>query len=174
MGADVIGKTGTAQKPDPSGGYSNDKYVASFLGAIMDTKPRLVIFVALDEPAGKIRTGGRIAAPVFRTIGEGILAMCGTKPTAAGSLVAVPSAGPRKAGQEPYQSLAVRKGPRAGEWIVPDLKGLDMRQVLEACGRMKCDATFQGTGRVVRQEPKAGRILREGDPLAVSFEGHSS
>lgn len=173
-GADVIGKTGTAQKSDPAGGYSADRYVASFIGAIMDAKPRLVIFVMLDEPAGKLRTGGKVAAPVFKSIGEGILAMCGTKPSSPGCIVASPSSGPRKTGHMAYRSVAIRRGPRAGEWVVPDFKGLDMKQVLEACGRMKCDATFEGTGRAVKQDPKAGRILREGDPLAVSFEGQTS
>ena len=173
-GADVIGKTGTAQKADGAGGYSNDKYIASFVGALMSTKPRLVIFVMLDEPAGKNRTGGKIAVPVFRTIGEGILALCGSKPSLPESILAASSLGPRKYGQVQYRSVHVRKGANPGEWIVPELKGLDMRQVLEACGQMKCDATLQGTGRAIRQDPKPGQVLKEGAPLTVSFEGQTS
>ena len=57
---------------------------------------------------------------------------------------------------------------------MPDLKGLDMRQVLEVCGKMKCDVSFQGTGHVVNQNPKPGQILKEGAPFAVSFEGQAS
>jgi cell division protein FtsI (penicillin-binding protein 3) len=173
-GADVIGKTGTAQKADASGGYSDDKYVASFVGALMSTKPRVVIFVMIDEPAGKNRTGGKVAAPVFRTIGEGILALCGSKPSLPESILAAGSLGPRKYGQVHYRSVPVRKGANPGEWIVPDLKGLDMRQVLEACGKMKCDPTIRGTGRAVRQEPGPGKILKEGAPLTVAFEGQTS
>jgi cell division protein FtsI/penicillin-binding protein 2 len=30
----VAGKTGTAAKPDPQGGYSTTKYVASFAGIV--------------------------------------------------------------------------------------------------------------------------------------------
>jgi membrane peptidoglycan carboxypeptidase len=173
-GADVIGKTGTAQKADASGGYSDDKYVASFVGALMSTKPRVIIFVMIDEPAGKNRTGGKVAAPVFRTIGEGILALCGSKPSLPESILAAGSLGPRKYGQVHYRSVPVRKGANPDEWIVPDLKGMDMRQVLEACGKMKCDPTIQGTGRAVRQEPKPGKILKEGAPLTVAFEGQTS
>jgi cell division protein FtsI (penicillin-binding protein 3) len=173
-GADVIGKTGTAQKASPSGGYSQDKYVASFIGALMGIKPRLAIFVLIDEPAGKNRTGGKVAAPVFRKIGQGILALCGSKPSAADLILASAINGLRKTSGPSVPSVIVRKGPRPGEWIVPDLKGLDMRRVLEACGKMKCDVSFRGTGHVVNQKPKPGRILKEGAPLAVSFQGQAS
>jgi cell division protein FtsI/penicillin-binding protein 2 len=64
----VAGKTGTADKPDPqTGGYSTTKYVASFVGIIPATAPKLVILVTVDEPQGAI-FGGTVAAPVFQKI----------------------------------------------------------------------------------------------------------
>lgn len=64
----VAGKTGTAAKPDPrSGSYSTYKYVASFVGAVPATNPRLVILVTVDEPRGSY-WGGVVAAPAFRQI----------------------------------------------------------------------------------------------------------
>jgi cell division protein FtsI/penicillin-binding protein 2 len=66
-GYQVAGKTGTAAKPDPEGGYSDSKYVASFVGLVPASKPRLVILVAIDEPKGAI-FGGIVAAPVFQDI----------------------------------------------------------------------------------------------------------
>ena len=65
----VAGKTGTAQKPDPHGGYSTSKYVASFVGMVPAAKPRLVILVMVDEPRGQI-FGGVIAAPAFAEIAK--------------------------------------------------------------------------------------------------------
>ncbi len=65
----VAGKTGTAQKPDSRGGYSSSKYVASFVGMIPATKPRLVILVMVDEPRGAI-FGGVVAAPAFAEIAK--------------------------------------------------------------------------------------------------------
>jgi cell division protein FtsI/penicillin-binding protein 2 len=65
----VAGKTGTAAKPDGLGGYSTTKYVASFLGVVPATSPRLVILVAVDEPQGAI-FGGTVAAPAFREIAK--------------------------------------------------------------------------------------------------------
>jgi cell division protein FtsI/penicillin-binding protein 2 len=67
-GYTVAGKTGTAAKIDPATGrYSHSRYVASFVGLVPATKPRLVIMVMVDEPAGSIY-GGVVAAPAFREI----------------------------------------------------------------------------------------------------------
>jgi cell division protein FtsI/penicillin-binding protein 2 len=66
-GYHVAGKTGTAAKPDGKGGYSTRDYVASFVGAVPATNPRLVILVSVDSPRGSI-WGGVVAAPAFSDI----------------------------------------------------------------------------------------------------------
>jgi cell division protein FtsI (penicillin-binding protein 3) len=67
-GYKVAGKTGTAAKPDPvNGGYSTSRYIASFVGIVPATNPRLVILVTVDEPAAAI-WGGVVAAPAFQQI----------------------------------------------------------------------------------------------------------
>jgi cell division protein FtsI/penicillin-binding protein 2 len=66
-GYTVAGKTGTAAKIDSSGRYSHSAYVASFVGLVPATKPRLVIMVMVDEPSGSFY-GGEVAAPAFREI----------------------------------------------------------------------------------------------------------
>jgi cell division protein FtsI (penicillin-binding protein 3) len=63
----TAGKTGTAAKPDSQGGYSDTNYVASFVGIVPASAPRLVILVSIDEPQGQI-FGGVVAAPAFRDI----------------------------------------------------------------------------------------------------------
>jgi stage V sporulation protein D (sporulation-specific penicillin-binding protein) len=63
----IAGKTGTAQKPSPRGGYMSDAFVASFLGIVPVDHPRLAILVLLDAPQG-VYYGGAVAAPVFRTV----------------------------------------------------------------------------------------------------------
>ena len=65
----VAGKTGTAQKPDPTGGYSSSRYVASFVGFVPATDPRLVVLVTVDEPHSSI-WGGVVAAPAFQQIAK--------------------------------------------------------------------------------------------------------
>ena len=66
-GYQVAGKTGTAAKPDPRGGYSTSRYVASFVGLVPASAPRLVVLVTVDEPHGAI-WGGIVAAPAFQEI----------------------------------------------------------------------------------------------------------
>jgi cell division protein FtsI (penicillin-binding protein 3) len=68
-GYQVAGKTGTAAKPDEHGGYSDSRYVASFVGVVPASRPRLVILVSVDEPQGAI-WGGVVAAPAFSQIAK--------------------------------------------------------------------------------------------------------
>jgi cell division protein FtsI/penicillin-binding protein 2 len=68
-GYSVAGKTGTAAKPDSSGGYSDTQYVASFVGFAPASAPRVVVLVAVDEPRGAI-WGGTVAAPIFSKIAQ--------------------------------------------------------------------------------------------------------
>jgi len=70
-GYTVAGKTGTAQKYDPSlGRYSSQKVVASFVGYLPTDRPRATIFVSIDEPQGGEAWGGVLAAPVFSAIAQ--------------------------------------------------------------------------------------------------------
>ena len=69
-GYTIAGKTGTAAKPDPATGtYSTSNYVASFVGMVPASRPRLVILVSVDEPRGAI-WGGVVAAPAFARIAD--------------------------------------------------------------------------------------------------------
>jgi len=76
MGWRVAGKTGTAHKQE-NGGYAADKYLASFVGLAPASAPRLVIAVAIDEPAGRDYYGGSVAAPVFAHVMQGALRLLG-------------------------------------------------------------------------------------------------
>ena len=71
-GFTVAGKTGTAQKVSPNGGYAPGKYVVSFVGYLPQENPRFVCLVMLDDAkvASNLNYGGLVAAPVFSRIGE--------------------------------------------------------------------------------------------------------
>ena len=67
-GYSVGGKTGTAQKPAPGGGYSATDYIASFIGFAPVDDPQLVAIVVVDTPKGYPYYGGTVAAPAFREV----------------------------------------------------------------------------------------------------------
>lgn len=68
-GYHVAGKTGTSQKLEEDGTYSNDKSVASFIGFAPADNPELIVYVIVDEPDLSIPYyGSTIAVPIFNEI----------------------------------------------------------------------------------------------------------
>ena len=67
-GIRVIGKTGTAEKLDPATGkYSEEDFIASFVGAAPADDPKISVYVAVDSPKDVV-TGGAVAAPVAKKV----------------------------------------------------------------------------------------------------------
>jgi cell division protein FtsI (penicillin-binding protein 3) len=84
---DVAGKTGTARKPQPEGGYEdaggNYHYVSSFAGFVPAQDPSLSVIVVIDEPTSSIY-GGDVAAPVFSQVAQEALRRLHIPPPAVG------------------------------------------------------------------------------------------
>jgi len=72
------GKTGTAQKVEPSGVYSHSRFVGSFIGFAPRKDPRIVVAVCMDEPR-PYYYGGVVAAPVFKKVAENTLRYLGVE-----------------------------------------------------------------------------------------------
>jgi len=80
-GFTVAGKTGTAQKIDPTTGtYSARKHLASFVGFVPSRKPLLSMIVVIDEPKMGLHYGGQVAAPAFQEIVRRVLLHLGRTP----------------------------------------------------------------------------------------------
>lgn len=77
----VAGKTGTVRKLTANG-YSESHYVAWFAGLAPATNPRLVMVVAVDDPARGGYFGGAVAAPVFARVMAGALRLLDIAPDA--------------------------------------------------------------------------------------------
>ena len=72
QGYTVGGKTGTAQRVDPQGGYTPGKYVVSFCGFLPAENPEFVGLILVDD-ASNLTTrnyGGLVAAPIFSRVAE--------------------------------------------------------------------------------------------------------
>ena len=76
-GVSVAGKTGTAQKAF-RGKYGGER-TASFVGLVPAEKPQYLVVIFIDEPS-KVKYGGVIAAPVFKSVTSRVMAYHGSLP----------------------------------------------------------------------------------------------
>lgn len=84
-GYQVAGKTGTADKPNPLGGYYEDKVINTFASVFPAQDPQYVLVVTLDEPVETSgeeprRTAGWTAVPVAAEIIERVAPLLGLRP----------------------------------------------------------------------------------------------
>jgi len=153
VGYRVAGKTGTAQKPSPRGGYAKGKFTAVFAGVVPADDPQLVIAVMVDEPQGSIY-GGTVAAPIFRRIAAAALPYLGISP----------------AQQQWHGMLASHdtgQGNVANPGEVPSLYGKSLREVRRLAVQNGYQLQVHGRGWVVRQKPVALSRLQENGALEV-------
>lgn len=82
-GFQVGGKTGTAQRVDPKGGYTPGKYVVSFCGYMPAENPEFVGLVIVDDPqtSAGMNYGGLVAAPIFSRVAEKVARYLDLQPT---------------------------------------------------------------------------------------------
>lgn len=84
-GYQVAGKTGTADKAKPTGGYYKDKVIATFASVFPVTDPKYVLVLTLDEPvetSGSMprRTAGWTAVPVAAEVIRRVAPLLGLRP----------------------------------------------------------------------------------------------
>jgi cell division protein FtsI (penicillin-binding protein 3) len=157
-GYHVAGKTGTAQKVDPiEKAYSNEKFVAFFGGFAPSDSPAIVILVALDEPQGK-PYGGVVAAPVFSEVGYWTLNHLGVIPSTRYRF-------PRRV--ETRGEVRTRNPDIPG--LIPDIRGLGVRDVLRKAQRLGVTVVVKGSGLAAEQSPAAGSPIEKGKLLTVTF-----
>jgi membrane peptidoglycan carboxypeptidase len=151
-GYSSAGKTGTAQKVDPSGAYSKSHYVASFIGFAPVGKPAVTILVAIDSPVGAIY-GAEVAAPVFKSIAEQTLSYMKVPHD-------IPSRWPQFASSKPAGIQGQNPGDSAGH-LPKDFEHL------QAAASPVQPASFSGmaqTGQTTDREPEAPTVIMEGGP----------
>jgi cell division protein FtsI (penicillin-binding protein 3) len=82
-GYDLAGKTGTANVV-VNGKYSSTQFIASFIGMVPASAPKLVVAVMVDEPSQGSIYGGSVAAPAFQKIVGWAVPHFGISPNPAG------------------------------------------------------------------------------------------
>ena len=169
----AAGKTGTAEKILPGGGYSKTNHVASFGGFVPSTRPELTIMVVID---GVARFGGSVAGPAFRRIGEAALQHLGVPPNVeAPRRMLVP---PEPAPFPGVRRIPVRADEPAGPagsipaaaGVMPDLQGFSARAALAAATDLGLSTRLSGRGVVVAQAPAAGAAITPGQALMLTLD----
>jgi stage V sporulation protein D (sporulation-specific penicillin-binding protein) len=146
-GYHVGGKTGTAQKIAPGGGYLANEYVASFIGLAPSDDPRLVCLVVVDAPKGYPYYGGWVAAPAAREILNDSL-----------RYLEVPLR------QKEGQPVVVPEE----KVVVPDVVNLPLSDALASISGRGLNAKVNGTGNIVwQQTPKAQSKLSKGSQVII-------
>lgn len=77
----IGGKTGTAQKA-VNGSYVDGGYILSFVGIAPIDDPKIVLYVAMDNPKNCVQYGGTTVAPIARKMLVDILPSMGVKKVA--------------------------------------------------------------------------------------------
>jgi cell division protein FtsI (penicillin-binding protein 3) len=157
-GIRISAKTGTAQVGLRTGGYSEDSFVASFLGVFPTEDPRLVIYVVLENPDADRPYGGILAAPIFKEAAEELIGALGI-PRSTDTVYTHP---PRVVLESPGQVTL-------GE-TMPDLYGLPKRRLTGMLARQDVRLVITGEGYVVRQNPAPGAKIAPGATITVTLE----
>ncbi len=191
-GYHVAGKTGTAQKAE-NGKYSNQKYVASFMGFFPANDPVLVCGIVVDEPQWGRHHGATSAVPAVKNCFSRIINTPNFNTlypqVAKKGYVPEVSQESKRNNHKEFTSLSMiyrSKGkeskdiigqtetvdeteteaidPSEYDVLMPNLKGM---HVLNAEKKLRDFGLIvqknASRGRVVSQEPKAGAYLKLGE-----------
>lgn len=142
----VGGKTGTAQKVQ-DGKYLAGNYIVSFIGFMPADNPKVVVYVAIDNPKGVVQYGGTIAAPIAKSILEDCITALNLKKS-------------KDAKIKNYQFWEKKYVD------IPDLIGKKYNDIMYTLGSF--DVEYSGSGKnVIYQSPKAGERVLEGSKIRI-------
>ncbi|MGY4385420.1 cell division protein FtsI (penicillin-binding protein 3) [Pedobacter sp. UYP24] len=193
----VAGKTGTAQVADDNNGYKAKKsYQASFCGYFPADKPKYAIMVAINGPKHGYY-GAAVAGPVFKEIADRIYAsdvqMYNNIPDKfVGNTVNPESkSGPSKPVKKVYNAFGIKtlyaakskdfnkvdtsngivyEEFNAVKGLMPDIKGMGLKDALYLTGNAGLKTRVKGSGKVIAQSIAAGSKIGKGLLLQIELQ----
>ncbi len=146
---DVAGKTGTAQIPNPAGGYywGKDDFLYSFLGMAPEKDPKLIMYIAVKKPhLGITEFGSEPTSQVFNTVMESSLKYMNIKPS----------------------KTATSKSIK-----MDDLIGQNSDEVITNLAANKIDTVVIGSGgKIIEQYPEEGKSMLEDSRVYIKTSGN--
>jgi penicillin-binding protein 2B len=147
-GYSVAGKTGTASIPDPRGGYldGQEDYIFSFLGMAPKDDPKLIVYVAVQQPDIDHYSMGSIPVSlVFNPVMKNSLQ---------------------------YLNIQPAQQEKASTTKLADLKGKNITETVKGLEEQGLDVVVLGKGhRVAGQLPAAGTNVLEGEKVIIHTDG---
>jgi stage V sporulation protein D (sporulation-specific penicillin-binding protein) len=126
-----------------------DEHIVSFVGFAPADDPRVVIYVAVDDPQG-IQFGGLVAAPIVRAVMEDTLIYLQVPPRKE----QLEKKYRREFGETPYEE-------------VPDLTGMTVADIYRDL-ELNFQLIKSGSGStVISQAPKPGTRLERGSAIRI-------
>ncbi len=171
-GYSVGGKTGTSKKVSSE----EREYIASFVGVLPLSSPRLCIYVWIDNPR-RHKYGGDVAAPVFRAIGEGAVKSLKIPPDEENVPETTPVPVDILAGEDTTELPPEWQMPTKvvhKEGTMPDLNGMTMREAFRELAELEITPQFVGTGVVIDQSPPPGKAIGPGIRCLLMFGDKSA
>lgn len=195
----IAGKTGTAQIARGKSGYRQDvriSYQASFVGYFPAENPLYSCIVVVNAPSNGVYYGNVVAGTVFREISDKIYAtrfFRDYKSENDGKVaVAAPEVGNgyREDISEVVKNLRVRylrtadddwvasresgdtirlAGIKFQKGLVPDVRGMSLRDAVYVLENSGLRVRFNGRGRVLRQSPEHGARYSAGSVVSLDM-----
>ena len=145
QGYNVGGKTGTAQKVDPTTGtYSSDKYISSMVALAPVENPQITVFIAVDEPSNGLYYGGEVAAPLMKELFEEVFKYMDSP-------------------------LAKERFSIYKNVIIPDVRGKSIEEAKKMLKENGLEAEVKGNGKtIVSMESYPGATVKEGTTISIT------
>jgi penicillin-binding protein 2B len=147
-GYSVAGKTGTAQLPNPRGGYLTgpSNYIFSFVGMAPKDDPKLVVYVAVQQPEIDDYTKGSIpVSMIFDPVMKNSLQYLNIQPSN-------------------QEKAAANK--------LPNLSGEPVQNVVTSLSEKGFETVVLGNGSEVNDQlPKEGITVLEGEKILIKTGG---
>lgn len=159
----IAGKTGTAQRVSPKGGY--DGYIGSFIGFPVNVNKKFVVFAYVDHPTDNGYYGGVTAGPIFKKITQYIL----YKKKDFAQFAKYDEASNKVNLDEIHSQQASVNKPFAPGYM-PSFMGLDKQSALQLAEERKISLQMNGFGVVKTQSIEPGTVVSGEISLKLQFE----
>jgi cell division protein FtsI (penicillin-binding protein 3) len=160
---EIAGKTGTAQRVSPRGGY--DGYIASFIGFPVNVNKKFVVMAYIDHPTANGYYGNAVAAPIVKKITQYILYK--KKDFAQFAKYDEKS---NQVNMDTVQSQQASTQKVFAPGYMPSFIGLDKSSALKVAESRSIELEINGFGVVTKQSVPAGTPLAGLSKLRLQFE----